>query len=206
MKLRLLIRALCVGAALLVPAGGLTTLGVTTAGATTNQELLITNVTTSPLVHSTAKLGSFGSAILSPIQCQMNNPTKTQCILPATPYPSHTTKGITITKGGSVSGIKLHPVSIHILVTQSNTNLIITAVGVKLGSGKLTGTSYTHCKIATIPAASLATTSGVWKASGISMATVKISTTGGTCTKKSTLTNDFTSNLSITLKLSTKAI
>ena len=39
MKARLFIRAICVGAALLVPAGGLTMVGVGTAGANTKVQL-----------------------------------------------------------------------------------------------------------------------------------------------------------------------
>jgi hypothetical protein len=61
MKSRLLIRSLCVGAALLVPAGGLTVLGVGTAGATQN--------TIQFVATSTAKLGTLGTATLVNLLC-----------------------------------------------------------------------------------------------------------------------------------------
>jgi hypothetical protein len=60
MKSRLLLRAICVGAALLVPAGGLTVLGISTAGAST------TVTTVSP---SVAKLGTVGTLTLVGISC-----------------------------------------------------------------------------------------------------------------------------------------
>ena len=176
MKSRLFIRALCVGAALLVPAGGLTTLGITTAGATTNQLLL--------LKTSTASLGGLGKAILSTLQCTM---TATQCTV---------TSQITITKSGTKT-IKLLPVTFKILVTQSSTNLVITAIAIKKSSFVLKNTSFTHCKISTVPATALSHTGTLWKASGVSMSGVTIGTTGGTCTKKSTLTADFGTNLSV---------
>jgi hypothetical protein len=61
MKSRLLIRSLCVGAALFVPAGGLTVLGVGTAGATQN--------TIQFVATSTAKLGTLGTATLNGVLC-----------------------------------------------------------------------------------------------------------------------------------------
>ena len=76
MKSRLLIRALCVGAALLVPAGGLAVLGAGTAGAAA--------LTVNFVATSTAKLGTFGTATLVGVLC--NIATKTvagvkQCAL-----------------------------------------------------------------------------------------------------------------------------
>jgi hypothetical protein len=68
MKPRLLIRALCVGAALLVPAGGLSVLGVGTAGATT----------TTTVTPSSATLGTLGTMTMSGIRCPANIGTN-QC-------------------------------------------------------------------------------------------------------------------------------
>jgi hypothetical protein len=188
MKSRLLIRALCVGAALLVPAGGLATLGITTAGATTNQELLIT-------VGSTgAKLGTLGTAILATKQCAM---TSTVC--------TFTTLGqITITKGGT-KGISLLPVSGSIKVTQSATNLVITAASIRVSSFTLKGKTFTHCKITGVPATSLSSSSGKWKATTVSMSAVTVTGTGGTCIKKTTLTTDFTTKMAVSVILTTKA-
>ena len=100
MKSRLFIRALCVGAALLVPTGGLTTFSIATTGATTNQTLQFG-------LTSTAKLGSIGTAILTGISCPM---TATQCTL---------TSQITITKGGMSGILKLAPVTAKIVAKQA---------------------------------------------------------------------------------------
>jgi hypothetical protein len=195
MKSRLFIRALCVGAALLVPAGGLATLGITTAGATTNQELLITKISTPPLVKSTAKLGGLGSAILSTLQCAM---VATVC--------SWATLGqITITKSGTKT-LKALPNSGSIKVTQSATNLVITAASIRPSSFTIKGLGFTDCRITGIPTTSLSSSSGNWKATTVSMSGVTISTTGGTCIKKSTLTTDFGSKMAVLVKLSTKPI
>jgi hypothetical protein len=194
MKSRLFIRALCVGAALLVPAGGLATLGMTTAGAITNQELLITKIST--LVKATAKLGSLGSAILSTKQCTM---TATVC--------SFTALGqITITKGGTTQGISLLPVSGSIKVTQSATNLVISAAAIRASSFTLKGKTFTHCKISGVPATALALSSGRWKATTVSMSGVTVTSTNGTCLKKTTLTTDFATKMSVLLFLDTKPI
>jgi hypothetical protein len=194
MKSRLFIRALCVGAALLVPAGGLTTLGTTTAGATTNQELLIgKSPSTMP---STIKLGSLGSATLSGEQCLMGG---TVC--------QFTTLGpIIITKNGTTKSIFALPNFGSIKVTQTRTNLVITAASIRVDSFTLKGLTFTKCKITGIPATALSLSSGKWKATTVSMSGVSISTTGGTCTKKSTLTTDFTTKLRVSLILTTKAI
>jgi hypothetical protein len=174
MKSRVFIRALCVGTALLVPASGLTTLGVTTTGATTNQQLTVTGI---------ARMGGLGVAIIGPILCTM---VATQCAI---------TQQITITKNGT-QALKALPATWKILVKQTNTNLVITAVGLKRGAFGLKATGFTHCKISTVPAASLSLTAGKWVATTISLSGVTISTTGGTCTKKTTLTTDFTHKLS----------
>jgi hypothetical protein len=189
MKSRLFIRALCVGAALLVPAGGLTTLGITTAGATTNQTLSFGS-------PSTVKLGAaIGTAILSGKQCAM---TATVC--------SFTTLGqITITKSGTQT-LKLLPNSGSIKVTQSATNLVITAAALRVSSFTLKGLTFAHCKITSVPATSLTLASGKWKATTVSMSGVTINTTGGTCTSKAALTTDFTSKMAVSVVLTTKAI
>jgi hypothetical protein len=62
MRRRLLIRALRVGVALLVPVGGLTVLGVDTAGATTTIQTVAT---------STATLGTIGTATMVGISCSI---------------------------------------------------------------------------------------------------------------------------------------
>ena len=67
MKPRLLIRVLCVGAALLVPAGGLAVLGTGTAGAAA--------LTVQLVATSTAKLGTFGTATLVGVLCNIGTKT-----------------------------------------------------------------------------------------------------------------------------------
>jgi hypothetical protein len=175
-----------VGAALLAPAGGLTTLGMSTAGATTNQTVQFGS-------PSTVKLLPFGTAILTGISCAM---TATQCTL---------SSQITITKGGDKT-IILVPITEKILVKQTSTDLVITSASVKSSSFLMKGLSFTHCRINNIPAASLAKTGTSWVATTLSMSGVTIATTGGTCTKRPTLTSDFTHKLDVSFKLSTKAI
>ena len=188
MKSRSFIRALCVGAALLVPAGGLTTL-TTTAGATTNQTLQFGS-------PSIIKLGQIGSIILTGKHCAM---TATQCAL--------TTLGqITFTKGGTQT-ISFLPNSGSVLVTQSSTNLVITAASIKAFSLTFKGLGFTHCRINGLPRTTLSAKSGKWKTTTVSMSGATIATTGGTCTKKVTLTTLFVSQkLSASLVLSTEAI
>jgi hypothetical protein len=188
MKSRLFIRALCVGASLLVPAGGLTTLGITTAGATTNQTLQFGTT-------SIVKLSSIGTAILTGKSCAM---TATQC--------AFTTLGqIMITKGGTKS-LSALPNSGSFSVVQTHTNLVITSASIKASSFTIKNLGFTHCRINSVPATSLTSISGKWVATTVSMSGVSIATTGGTCTKKSTMTNDFTHALDVSLVLSTKAI
>jgi hypothetical protein len=189
MKSRLFIRALCVGAALLVPVGGLTTLGVTTAGATTNQTLQFGSPSTVKLAFPAEK------EILSGKSCPM---TATVC--------NFTSIGqITITDAGT-TGLSLLPDSGSIKVTQSATNLTITAASIRVSSFTLKGKTFTHCRITGIPATTLSLASGKWKTTTVSMSGVSITSTGGTCIKRTTLTTDFGSKMAVSVILSTKPI
>ena len=179
MKSRLFIRALCVGAALLVPAGGLATLGVSTAGASTNQQLTFK--------ASTFTFGALAKAIIPATLCTMS---ATLCTID---------EQVTITKAGSRT-LKALFTTFKILVKQTNTNLVITAVTIKKSNLVIKGTGFTHCKILTIPGTTLSHTGTLWKASGVSLSGATVGTTGGTCTKKATLTSDFGTNLSVNFK------
>jgi hypothetical protein len=86
MKSRLFIRALCVGAALLVPAGGLSVLAVGTAGATQ------TTTTTSK-----ATLGTLGLITLKGKTCTTTVVGTHQCSLNGTYAISGTGAGLTAT-------------------------------------------------------------------------------------------------------------
>jgi hypothetical protein len=169
MKSRLLIRALCVGAALLVPAGGLTILGVGTgtAGAATT----ILKFGTA----STLTFGGLGTANLNGITA---------------PVASNL---------GSLAGKQVPVSSTLALLVNVATFMIthsgatISAVKLKAtGSVTLKGTGFTHCKITKLPAITFTLSSGKWTTSGNSLSSVTIGTTGGTCTGKTALTADFT--------------
>jgi hypothetical protein len=112
MKPRLLIRALCVGAALLVPVGGLAVLGVGTAGANTTIQFVSV---------SKANLGTVGTATLVGILCTVTTATKgtKQCKVILTKTAK--TAQIPI----KVNGV----VVLHLLLTTINALVTVTPAG-----------------------------------------------------------------------------
>jgi hypothetical protein len=117
MKPRLLIRSLCVGAALLVPAGGLTVLGVGTAGAAQNTIQLI-----SP---STANLGTLGTATLAGILCTVLLAVGTQ----------QCTR-IIVTKTNKTAQIPIIVGGIHVLTLLMTTTKMLWTITTTSGSLK----------------------------------------------------------------------
>jgi hypothetical protein len=166
MKSRSLFRVLCVGAAMLVPSGGLTALSVGTAGASST----ILHVNTA----STITLGSLGTMNLATHALnELASPTTTKYSLAGITYPII---GSSIMVADPIDKIKV----VHIGPTISSASLsTITAV--------LSGTGFTHCKITTFPTLTFTLSSGKWKTTGNSLSGVAIKTAGGTCTKKTTL-------------------
>jgi hypothetical protein len=172
MKSRLLIRAFCVGAALLVPAGGLTVLGIGTAGATTSS--LVTT--------SNAKLGSLG--------------TMTMAGTALFTVTRHGTIQVTIAKTFALTtghiNVKLTASLLVTVVTTSGTKTL-SKVGFKAGGkGLLTKTAtttakFTGCTIGTLPAVTYARTTALkWTATNVTLAGVTVT---GTCTTKTFLKN-----------------
>ena len=130
MKSRLLIRALCVGAALLVPAGGLAVLGAGTAGAAA--------LTVNFVVTSTAKIGTFGTATLIGVLCNIATKTVTgtkTCALIRTKSTSKLQIPIKNTAG---------TVFAHILLTGSKATFKVNA------TKKITGITFKSANILTL--------------------------------------------------------
>jgi hypothetical protein len=166
MKSRLFIRALCVGAALLVPAGGLAVLGAGTAGATT--------ITLgSP---SSANLGGLGSMTLAGKVI----PGSSGQISIGTHFAN-----ITITSTGKVN-LKAS-ITTTVLVTPPIT------ITFKSVQALLSGTGFTHCAMLLPNIGFTHTTGTKYVATSVSLSSTTIKTTGGSCTKKTTLTADFAS-------------
>ena len=159
------------GAALLVPAGGLTVLGVGTVGATTSS--LVTT--------STATLGSLGSMTMSGIALFPTTST-------GTIQKNLTTQLLPI---GSKLKIKL---TASLLIKVATTPKKITAVSIKVSAHGLltTGVSpttvFNGCSVTGLPKITYSKTSAlVWKATTVSLSSV---TVGGSCTTKTMLTSD----------------
>jgi hypothetical protein len=189
MKSRLLIRAFCVGAALLVPAGGLTILGIGTAGATGQTTLLVTG---------NIKLGTLGTATLpTNHQCAaVTGPGTFQCSLAGLQATVKTTLKVTI-------------VVATLLYTIAPKGTI-TAATIKAG-GKvtITGTGATAgfngCKITTLPKIKYTKSSNTYSATTVSTTGVAIAAT--TCTTRTALGSDITGHkLSSVLTLTIKTI
>jgi hypothetical protein len=172
MKSRLFFRTLCVGAALLVPAGGLTVLGVGTAGASTTIHTVAT---------SNAKLGSLGTMTLITITCHTPVIGTNQC-----------------TAAGQ---FKLTAGHITVLLTGKLLVTIITTAGTKkihkmafksgatglLKKTAATTAKFTGCTVASLPAITYAATGGTglkWAATNVTLSGTTIT---GTCTTKTFL-------------------
>jgi hypothetical protein len=192
MKSRSLFRALCAGAALLVPAGGLTMFSVGTAQATTGGTLTFG-------ASSTVTIGSLGVVTLYSLLV----PTNTTIPTPAPLTIQFTKATFQAPIRSSTADVLVKGAVLLSIVTHTTVN----SLGVKSGwVAVLKHLSLTFCKLATMPAVTAAKTSttGRWTASGISLSGVKIKTTGGTCSKKSTLASDLggSNRLSVTLAVS----
>jgi hypothetical protein len=170
MRSRLLFRALCVGAALLVPAGGLTVLGVGTAGA--NPATLVTT--------SNVKLGSFGTVTMVGTTLF----TKTTAV--GTKQIDLVTKQFQVL---NTSIMILSTITLLITILTTSGTKKINKVGFKIhGSGTLKGTNFTGCSVTTLPAIAYAKTTALkWIATNLTLSGVSVS---GSCTTKSVLTSD----------------
>jgi hypothetical protein len=172
MKSRLLIRALCVGAALLVPAGGLTVLGIGTAGA----------VTIKTVATSTAKLAGVGSFTMKTIACgtisKTTNATHTCAVV---------TKQALITGGGGGHGL------IKITIIIKITGGAIKGVKAKTASIliKSTTSGTKGCKITTIPSITYAGSSTTWSIVTKSLTGVTVTDTSsvGPCNTATSIAN-----------------
>jgi hypothetical protein len=188
MKPRLLIRALCVGAALLVPAGGLAVLGVGTAGATGQTTLL---------VSGTIKIGPIGPATLPTKQCSpVTGPGTFQCSLAGIQATFRTTFNLTITLATLLYTITPKG-TITAAVIQAGANVTISATGATAG--------FNGCKILTIPRIKFTKSGTKWIATTVSTTGVVIKTTA--CTTRTLLGTDIAGHkLSSSLSLSIKTI
>jgi hypothetical protein len=168
MKSRLLIRAFCVGAALLVPAGGLTLLGVGTAGATT------------ATVSGTIKLGALGTATIPTKACGITGTATHQCSLAGIQATVKTTLKVTVTtatllilvSGGAITGVTI----------KAGGKVTITGTGVTVG--------FNGCKITTLPKIKYTKSGSTWLATTVATTGVAIAATA--CTTRTTLGSDIT--------------
>jgi hypothetical protein len=171
MKRRLLFQVLCVGAALLVPAGGLAVLGIGTAGAST-----ATLVATSKV-----KLAPIGTMTMVGLTLF----TKTAAV---------GTKQINITSQFPIVGAGTTLVTLvdaKLLVTIKTTAGVksIRQVDIKSGASvAIKGGGYTGCRVSTLPAISYGKTTALkWTATNVTLSGVSVT---GTCTTKSVLESD----------------
>jgi hypothetical protein len=173
MKPRLLFRALCVGAALLVPVGGLTVLGLGTGTASAS--------TTTISFGSTSKLvfGSLGSANLS---------GKTATATGSGQWVIGLTVQIPITNATPPAAL-LVGTKIGFLATHTGT--VINTFKTKLVSQIVLKIGTTKCGILTIPAITFNLTSGKWKASATSLSSVTVKTTS--CTRHGAIQTEINS-------------
>jgi hypothetical protein len=186
MKPRLLLRAFCVGSALLVPTSGLTVLGFGTAGA----------ATVSLVATSNLKLGAFGTITMSGI----------------TLFPTTTVGGIqkNVMKQLPVKNMpkKMALVSYNILanvLTSSGTKTITSDTTKDDGEVEVkatTGTSgFTGCEIINLPTITYSKVTALkWAATTVSLTSVSVT---GSCTTKTALEADiFGHKLSSTMTFS----
>jgi len=166
MKSRLLIRALCVGSALLVPAGGLTVLTAGTAGAT--------QTTVSP---STLKFGILFTMTMGGVTCTTTTAGTQTCNLAT----AHSGAGqYSITKGG----VKFTALLVATLVIKVHAALTITSA--KISSGwnfTIKQTTFTGCKITVDKRITFAGSGKVLSTTTITIPTaVIVGAKAGTCT------------------------
>jgi hypothetical protein len=182
MKPRLLMRTLCLGAALFIPVGGLTVLGVGTAGATTAQ------------ISGQIKLGTgliFGKIIVATLLCTLPTSGGKQCPLTA---PKKTGQ-FKVTKTGAGTNIKAL-VSGALLATISTGK--ISGMAVKKGwratikaSGGLPGNG---CVIGTGPKIVFTISSTGLRGTIATKSLASVTVGGSTCTAatRTIITNDLT--------------
>ena len=178
MKSRLFIRAMCVGAALLVPAGGLTVLGIGTAGA----------VTIKTVATSTAKLGTIGTLTLSGMACGTISKTTNRVVTCTVSNLQGTLK-----RGTTVIGKGLITLKLTLTITSG------AFAGVKVKTVKIllktTTTGTNGCKINGIPSETYTkTTTLVWKISTKSLAAVTVTDTAtqGPCNTATAIQTEIT--------------
>ena len=181
MKPRLLIRAACVGAALLVPAGGLTVLGAGVASAGT----------TIQVTGKTATLGSLGKITLDGIiLCTLPSPGTCQSPIVTPAHKTVDTAQLAITKTGIKIGTAL--VTGEGLITWS-TGPIFNKVQIKSLNVVIktaTTSGFDGCKLLTFPTVAYSkTTNTQWGVTTLSLSSVVITDTSahGTCATSSLL-------------------
>ena len=187
MRTRLFIRAMCVGAALLVPASGLTMLGIGTAGA----------VTIKTIAPSAAKLGTIGTLTLTGMACGTISKTTNrtvQCTI--------SIQG-TMKIGGIVIGKGLITLKLLITITGAKIKgLKVKTVRILL---KSTTPGSNGCKINGIPNETYSGSSTSWSIATKSLAAVTVTDTSvqGPCNTASAIQTEITSGkLSSTITFS----
>lgn len=181
MKSRLLIRAVCVGAALLVPAGGLTVLGAGVASAGT----------TIQSTGTTATFGALGKVPLADIiLCTLPSPGTCQSPIVTPTHKTIKTAQLKITKTGTKIGTAL--ITGKALITWSTGPIFnkveIKTLNVVIKAAVTTG--FDGCKLLTFPTVIYSKTSNTkWDATTVSLSSVVITDTSahGSCSKSSTL-------------------
>jgi hypothetical protein len=185
MKSRPLFRALCVGAALLVPAGGLAVLGIGTAGAST-----VSLVATSQM-----KIGSLGTMTIAGIALFTSTST-------GTIQRTETSQSLII--GSLIQNLKMLTILVMVKTTSGSKKIQDVAFR-SGGSIGIVGTGatvkYNGCSITTLPAITYAKTTALkWTTTNVTLSGVKVT---GSCTTKSVLTSDISGHkLSSTLTFS----
>ena len=183
MKSRLLVRSLCVGAALLVPVGTLMLSGIGVADATT-----ISTVTT-----STARLGTVGTITIVGIECTVAIASGTkQCTV---------TKSVPLKRGGVKVATALTSFKLLLTIVTSGGTKSFSEISVKMPLIiiKSTTSGINGCKISSIPKISYSKTSGnglVWKVITKSLSGVTVTDTSsvGPCGTPVAIANEITSD------------
>lgn len=189
---RRMARVLGVGTALLIPVSGLTILGPGMVGAslTTSTPTLTVFSTSGTHAYSFVKLGEVGRIYLG----------GNSGSLATTGGKYHGTYTYTATS------TKPHlSVVVSAAITVSHSGTSVVSVKFTAGAtGKISGTTLTHCELTTLPAIIFTKTGSFWKTTGNSLTSARILSYGtGTCNGESTLVNDLSSaTLSGTIKVS----
>ena len=151
-------RVLGAGAALLVPVGGLTVFGSGMVGAslTTMPPTLSVLTTSGTHAYSFVKLGTVGRIYLGGTSGSLTTSSGK--------YKGTYTDTATSTKPHLTVAI-----SVHITVSHSGSTVGTTVKFTAGATGKISGTTLTHCELTTLPAIFFSKTGSVWKTTGNSL-------------------------------------